>query len=1129
MSSGGASLGHRRVACAACMKTFKRLFKHLSQSPACSLLYTTSHDPEQEPQVIDDARRDSSVAALPTARADDEFSSDDEGVGVFDAVSSHNMEFAEDDDISIGDNEVPVDDDISSDEEVDVNEDVSVDDKQATLPHDEVSSNDEDVLVDDELSSNDEDVLGDNEVDSASEDEDLLGDDEVDSVSNAETGKPDTSVLKLYHLLSNLRSNPLELARFSKEEQVYISLLQLLKEIKAPLNAFTRILTWAAKSNEDGHQFQLDGMPTREKIIQNLYIRYNMKGLIPKEELLYLPYTKRIVSMIYFDAKEVFASLLSCPTINQDENFLFHGREGAPFAEPLRSSSLGDIDTGRCYRKTHEALVRNPGVDMILPCIGAMDKTHIDSAGRMQMEPYTISNGLLNHAVRSQPSAMRILGYINHSTPAHKPEQSIDSSEYRKDFNNTDQLPPNVAEATAPLNPKPGVTWATYTLNEMHIQIRFIFEASGFLELQKNGFHWMLQYMGKTYPVVLHPYVPFIVGDTEGHDRLCGHYTARFAKIKQLCRACECPTEMTGYSQANYPHRKPTVIDRLVKTGKLRQLQLMSQNYLSNGFTDVRFGLHNNRGLFGACPGEMLHLISLGWFKYCLEAFSDQAGAPGTVPVKKYDSLCATIGTRLARQSDRDVPRTNFQKGFSSGANLMGHEFTGCLLVKLFALHTNQINRIFPKRKVAENPRLKVLRNPRHISDWILVVSSLLQWNQWMKQSAILKSQVARSHLAVQWLMRRVASVSPRQKKMGTNTIKTHLVLHLSEDMLDHGVPQNVNSAYAESAHIPLAKDTARRTQRRTSSFTKQAAHRYVKNLVISLASSDMVRDKVKKCGTPSAMASPLGVGSLTGRGFFITSSVNDASVPIFCWDRKMKNDDITKDFLEPYVMAYLTKNLVPRMPNRKLKCSTELKSKDGDSYRAHPNIYNGHPWHDKAMVKWRRITHPLPAFIHTFIDLRNIPHCGIKAVSGEKYMPGMYVVVHSYAAVVPNLIETPNTMIGRYTITRDSHSQLPVLYIVPVETIDSPTIGIQDVGGSIGADEEHLFLIRRMAQWPASWDSIITDEYQRSKRRQPSPEPQYDGSPVDVETMEAELPLQQPIAVAGAKKPSGKRKKRRW
>ena len=52
----------------------------------------------------------------------------------------------------------------------------------------------------------------------------------------------------------------------------------------------------------------------------------------------------------------------------------------------------------------------------------------------------------------------------------------------------------------------------------------------------------MLHCMGRRHPVALHPYVPFIVGDTEGHDRLCGHYTARFATVKQLCRVCECPT-----------------------------------------------------------------------------------------------------------------------------------------------------------------------------------------------------------------------------------------------------------------------------------------------------------------------------------------------------------------------------------------------------------------------------------------------------------------------------------------------------------------------------------------------------------------------------------------------------------
>ena len=123
------------------------------------------------------------------------------------------------------------------------------------------------------------------------------------------------------------------------------------------------------------------------------------------------------------------------------------------------------------------------------------------------------------------------------------------------------------------------------------------------------------------------------------------------------------------------------MINKLVQWGDTEMLKSLSQNYLKNGFDKVRFGLHNNRGIFGACPGEMLHLISLGWFKYCLDAFSPQAGGPQSVALKQYDRLCSIIGKRLSQQSNRDIPRTNFPKGFSSGSNLMGHEIAGCLLV----------------------------------------------------------------------------------------------------------------------------------------------------------------------------------------------------------------------------------------------------------------------------------------------------------------------------------------------------------------------------------------------------------------------------------------------------------------
>ena len=140
--------------------------------------------------------------------------------------------------------------------------------------------------------------------------------------SNHPEGAPDRHLLDLYQEMQELQSNPLGLDRFSVEEKVHIELLNVLKELRAPMKAFSHILNWAAKANDKGHLFKVDCQPSREKVVQNLYCRYNMKGLTPKEKLLYLPYSRRVVPMIYFDARQVLASLLSCPLLNRNENYL---------------------------------------------------------------------------------------------------------------------------------------------------------------------------------------------------------------------------------------------------------------------------------------------------------------------------------------------------------------------------------------------------------------------------------------------------------------------------------------------------------------------------------------------------------------------------------------------------------------------------------------------------------------------------------------------------------------------------------------------------------------------------------------------------------------------------------------
>ncbi|KAI2491466.1 hypothetical protein MHU86_23103 [Fragilaria crotonensis] len=264
---------------------------------------------------------------------------------------------------------------------------------------------------------------------------------------------------------------------------------------------------------------------------------------------------------------------------------------------------------------------------------------------------------------------------------------------------------------------------------------------------------------------------------------------------------------------------------------------------------------------------------------------------------------------------------------------------------------------------------------------------------------------VKRSHVAVQWLMRVVAEVAPRPGAMGNNTIKTHLVLHLCEDILDHGVPENVNSSYAESAHIPLAKVTSRNTQKRAVSFTKQAAHRYIENLVVSLASADMDTKK-KRCLQQSRS----------------------------------------------------TRQQVPRSPLLRWQ---SLERQRNDQVGRIPRNY--------------------PAFIHTFVDLRGLPNgerINIKANGQKNLEAGLYAVAHSFDPVSVGDLDTPNTLIGRYTPHFHSPERHPTLFLVDVKSILSPVLGIEDA--PIGVEKAprrkrcHLFLIRRKAEWPQAWDSLI-------------------------------------------------------
>jgi hypothetical protein len=160
-------------------------------------------------------------------------------------------------------------------------------------------------------------------------------------------------------------------------------------------------------------------------------------------------------------------------------------------------------------------------------------------------------------------------------------------------------------------------------------------------------------------------------------------------------------------------------------------------------------------------------------------------------------------------------------------------------------------------------------------------------------------------------------------------------------------------------------------------------------------------------------------------------------------------------------------------------------------------------------MVVWpeENYKYPLPAFIHTFVDLCSLqPHetITIPEVGQDIIKAGVYALVHSFVAIDEEETRKPsNAMIGRYKLYHSSGQRTPTLCMVNVDNITGPTIGICDINPQTPEhDENYLFLFLRKEEWASSWDSMITschaDRESQYKKRVRVEDNSEDGSSAD-------------------------------
>ena len=79
---------------------------------------------------------------------------------------------------------------------------------------------------------------------------------------------------------------------------------------------------------------------------------------------------------------------------------------------------------------------------------------------------------------------------------------------------------------------------------------------------------------------------------------------------------------------------------------------------------------------------------------------------------------------------------------------------------------------------------------------------------------------------------------------MGLKLLKFHMILHICEDIIEFGVPLELDTSPNESMHKP-SKKASKMTQRAADTFNFQTATRLVEFTLLDLAMAEIEEGKV--------------------------------------------------------------------------------------------------------------------------------------------------------------------------------------------------------------------------------------------------------------------------------------------
>lgn len=620
---------------------------------------------------------------------------------------------------------------------------------------------------------------------------------------------------------------------FSFIDKAMIELFLIHRKCGAPIHLFDDTLNWLKKhitnlieiNGNPGYKIsvRMKKVPSRKAFVSQMYNQVysqkHVKKTLPREVDLKID-TSTFIKFTAFDFREVMIDMMSNEDMMSLENLLFFDKENLSKIHP-RDSDVGEVITSDVFFNAHKRLCKKDN-DVLFPLVMYNDEICFDSYGKLKLDPFSVTFGRFPVHIRNQSVAWRYFGFI-HSIKVYDSDSDLDS---KKKITIYHKCLKEIFSVLKEIQREGGIPY-TFTLPD-----------------------------GSKHHVNLIIYVQFVIGDTKGHDHICGRMACYNLKMNQSVRdCCVTPIELDDTDHIC----KFRTINEVVSYKTDEDFNNISFHNCENALYDLDMG-DIDHGIFGATCSEPLHVFEMQLLELISEAFVDTLSASS---LKVLQGTILNIVAIVERQTIKSefLPVNAFRQGLTKIKQLTGSERHAKVFVIYLALLSSECVKIIANSPAKNGQHSGINYGYETLLSWFCLIEDSLIMMQWLRKPIHPRKDLYSRHWYRKWVKNNkdnviptecddsMSSLSPAQisikaylnnyKKLvkrkgnGTKLGKFHHNLHFVRNICRHGSIPNYDGSRPEAIAKDLAKSPGLRTQKHHKSITIQTAKRYHEDIMV--------------------------------------------------------------------------------------------------------------------------------------------------------------------------------------------------------------------------------------------------------------------------------------------------------